>query len=106
MVKVNMAKNFLILKFFLGYSIMENDELGLQTGGGKVPKKGQKFHGRKVLSVKKTKNGAVLAKFSGKQKGTHVYRFVKGASPSYMKKLRTKRSRSASRKRSNYWGSN
>ncbi len=85
---------------------MDLDNHVEQVGGGKVPKKGQKFHGRKVLSVKKAKNGSVLAKFSGKQKGTYVYRFVKGASPAYMKKLRTKRSRSASRKRSNYWGNN
>jgi len=78
------------------------------TGGAKAKtfKKGQNVHGRRILSVKKTKNGAQLAKFSGKKKGTYVYRFVKGSSPAYLKKLRTKRSRSASRKRSNYWGNN
>lgn len=81
-----------------------SDTVNGLTGGAKVPKKGQKFHGRKVLSLKKAKNGSMLAKFSGKKKGTYVYRFVKGASPAVMKKLRAKRS--ASRKRSNCWGSN
>ena len=72
-----------------------------QTGGAKarVFKKGQMFKGKKILSLKKTKNGATLAKLSGK-KGSVVYRFVKGSSDKYLKKIRSKARRSRSKSRS------